>query len=237
VECGVCEIRSSIGFCRECQQLLCETCSETCDECGKLMCPDHVYESRSGKIYCNPCNERRKADRGSKRTSSRREDAAAAGGGTSLAALEEQDDLAEEDDREGRVLGQREPTQPWKLCMYTAGIALALALLLMFFPSFRRIPLGGTSYLATPYVLIIIPLIAAFWGVYGIVNIDFFKYRQRCMAGLGVAGVSMLLFVVAAATDPAAESEEEAVSFEQRRAIMDDQQLEDWRGNVLDKYR
>jgi hypothetical protein len=121
--------------------------------------------------------------------------------------------------------------------VYTAGVALALALLLMIFPTYRRIPLGGTSSLTTPYVLVIIPLIAAFWGVYGIVNVEFFKYRQRCMVGLGMAGLSMLLFVVAAATDPAIGTEKETVSIEQRRAIMNEQQLEDWRGNVLDKYR
>ena len=235
MECGVCEIRSSIGYCIECQKLLCETCSQTCDECGKLMCPDHVYESRSGKIYCNPCNERRKAARGSKHKSSKRE--AAAVGGTSLAALEGAEDLPEEDDAEVRVLGQREPTQPWRLCVYFAGAGLMLALFLLVFPSFRRIPLGGTSYLTMAYVGVLIPLIAAFWGIYGIVNVEFFKFRQRCMAGLGLAGVSMLLFVVAAATDPASENEEDATSFEQRRAVMNEQQLEDWRGNVLDKYR
>lgn len=236
MECGVCDIRSSIGFCIECQKLLCETCSESCDACGKLMCPEHVHESRSGKVYCVGCDQRRKADRKDKHRKHHGEGVEM--GGTGLDALTGGSAMAaEEEVDENRVLGKRDPVQPWKLCMYSAVAAFGLAMVLMIFPTLRRIPLGGTSYLATPYVLIIIPLIATFWGVYGIVNIEFYKFRQRCYAGLGIAVLSMVMFVVAVASDPVAREEDQSVEVQERRQIMNDQQLEGWRENVLDKYK
>lgn len=239
MECGICEIRSSIGYCIKCQKLLCETCSETCDACGKLMCPDHVYESRSGKIYCTTCNERRKAERREKQEQHRRDRKEAAAGDSSLEALAGAPALVDEEEQEeeARVLGKREPVQPWKLCMYSAIAALVLALILLIFPSLRRIPLGGTSYLATPYVLIIIPLIASFWGVYGVVNLEYYKHRQRCMAGLGIAVVSMIMFIVEVASDPAARQDDDSADVQERRQNMDAQQLDGWRENVLDKYQ
>ena len=121
--------------------------------------------------------------------------------------------------------------------MNSAIAAFALAMILMLFPTLRRIPLGGTSYLATPYVLIIIPLIATFWGVYGIVNVEFYKFRNRCMAGVGIAIVSMILFVVAVASDPVTRDETQSIELQERRQLMDEQQLDGWRENVLDKYK
>jgi len=201
------------------------------------MCPDHVHESRSGKVYCVGCDQRRKADRKEKHRSKHRgeeEDA----GGSSLEALAGAPAIeAEEQEEEARVLGKREETQPWQLCLYSGGAALVIAIALLIFPTLRRIPLGGTSYLATPYVLIIIPLIASFWGVYGIVNIQFYKHRQRCMAGLGMAILSMVLFIVEVARDPAALQEDDSVEVQERREIMNEEQLDGWRGNVLDKYQ
>lgn len=205
------------------------------------MCPEHVNESRSGKVYCTTCNERRKAERQAKAGKHRRSRDEDALGGSSLEALTGAGvaiDVEEEElEAEARVLGKREPPQPWKLCMYSAVTALVFALILYIFPSLRRIPLGGTSYFATPYVLVIIPVIAVFWGVYGIVNIEFYKYRQRCMAGLAIAGVSILMFISQVAVDPDTKLEVQAIDLQERRQVMDEQQLEGWRENILDKYR
>ncbi len=200
------------------------------------MCPDHVHESRSGKVYCNGCNNRRKAERKSRH--GKHASAEADEGGTSLEALAGAP-VAEADEREeeARVLGKRETVQPWQLCLYSAVVALIIALVLLVIPTLRRIPLGGTSYLATPYFLLVIPLISAFWGVYGIVNIEFYKHRQRCMAGLGIAVLSMVMFVVEVATDPAARQEGDSLELQDRRQNMEPEQLEGWRDNVLDKYK
>ncbi len=236
MECSVCDIRSSIGYCIECQQLLCETCSETCDACGKLMCPEHVNESRSGKVYCKTCNDRRKAERAAKHGRPRHDDTAVAG--TSLESLAGVPAVeAEERDEEARVLGKRETVQPWQLCLYSAVVALVLAIILLVFPTLRRIPLGGTSYLATPYPLLIVPLVSTFWGVYGVVNIEFYKHRQRCMAGLGIAVLSMVMFVIEVSRDPATLQDDDSLELQQRRQNMAPEQLDGWRENVLDKYK
>jgi uncharacterized membrane protein len=200
------------------------------------MCPDHVHESRSGKVYCSGCQDRRKADRKGKHRKHHGDEADA--GGSSLEDLAGAPAMAEgeEEEAEARVLGKREEIQPWQLCLYPAVVALLFAITLMVIPSFRRIPLGGTSYLATPYVLVLIPLIASFWGVYGIINIEFYKQRHRCMAGLGMAVLSMVLFVVAVATDPATQQEVDSAEEQNRRQIMNEEQLDGWRDNVLDKY-
>ncbi len=205
------------------------------------MCPDHVHESRSGKVYCIGCNERRKAERKAERKEKRRrhhgEEADLAD--SSLDALAGGSAMADEADldQEARVLGKREQVQPWQLCLYSAVVALVIAIVLLVFPSFRRMPLGGTSYFATPYVLVIVPLIASFWGVYGIVNIEFYKHRSRCMAGLGIAVLSMVMFVIEVASDPASRQDDNSLELQERRQFMDDQQLDGWRENVLDKYQ
>lgn len=205
------------------------------------MCPDHVYESRSGKIYCTTCNERRKAERRAKHGKHHRDRDEAEGAGSSLEALTgagaPPDAEDEEREVEQRVLGKREPVQPWQLCMYSAVSALLLALLLLFVPGLRRIPLGGTSYLHTPYILVIIPMIAVFWGVYGVINLEFYKYRSRCFVGLGIAALSIVMFIAEVASDPATRQEGASIEVQQRREVMNEQQLEGWRENVLDKYR
>jgi len=199
------------------------------------MCPDHVHESRSGKIYCSGCQERRKAERKGKHRKHHGDEAEA--GGSSLEDLTGEPAVPDvEEEEEARVLGKREEIQPWQLCLYSAIVALIIAIVLLVFPSFRRIPLGGTSYLPTPYPLILIPLISSFWGVYGIVNIEFYKNRHRCMAGLGMAVLSMVMFVYEVASDPATQQEMESAEEQDRRKNMDEEQLDGWRDNVLDKY-
>lgn len=60
MECSICNTRSSIGYCPDCQKLLCEECSVTCAQCGILLCEDH--RSRVGdEIYlCHRCAKKTK---------------------------------------------------------------------------------------------------------------------------------------------------------------------------------
>jgi len=55
MECSVCNTRSSIGYCVECQSLLCEECAVTCQGCGKLICRDHVHETPHNRRLCIKC--------------------------------------------------------------------------------------------------------------------------------------------------------------------------------------
>lgn len=55
MECGECTIRSSVGFCHECDILLCEVCSHGCERCGKTVCKSHIQRTSSGRHICVSC--------------------------------------------------------------------------------------------------------------------------------------------------------------------------------------
>ncbi len=55
MECGDCGIRSSVGFCHECEMLLCEECSRTCERCHKTVCKSHIQRTSSGRRICVSC--------------------------------------------------------------------------------------------------------------------------------------------------------------------------------------
>lgn len=55
MECGDCAIRSSVGYCHECEMLLCEECSRTCERCQKTVCKSHIQRTSSGRRICVSC--------------------------------------------------------------------------------------------------------------------------------------------------------------------------------------
>ncbi len=59
MECSFCKIRSPIGYCVECRDLVCEECSVPCKACGKLVCKTHVRETPHRRRLCPKCYERR----------------------------------------------------------------------------------------------------------------------------------------------------------------------------------
>lgn len=59
MQCLVCGVRSSVGYCVECQRLVCEDCGQTCQECGRLVCRDHLHETPHSRLLCIKCMERR----------------------------------------------------------------------------------------------------------------------------------------------------------------------------------
>lgn len=63
VDCGLCQIRSSVGYCTECKVLLCEECSVACSACRKLVCKNHLLTTSHGRKLCRGCWELRKARR------------------------------------------------------------------------------------------------------------------------------------------------------------------------------
>lgn len=55
MECGDCAIRSSVGYCHECEMLLCEECSRTCERCHNTVCKSHIQRTSSGRRICVSC--------------------------------------------------------------------------------------------------------------------------------------------------------------------------------------
>jgi len=199
------------------------------------MCPDHVHETRGGRLLCQSCYADRKAKRQEARGKHRHHDEDEAGD-TSFAAIEAA--LEEEEDVDGAALtlsGHRGP-QPWKLCLYIAGAGLAAVLLLLIFPTLRRAPLGGDSYLPTPYFLIAVPVMAIVWGVVGIMSEEQYPYRMHCFSGIGLALLTIVLCVVAVSTDPAARAELDAAVQRNQRDNMTPDELRKWRDDRLRKY-
>lgn len=54
MECSVCHVRSSVGFCPECKTLLCEVCGALCTRCGQLACKGHLQRTSEGPL-CRAC--------------------------------------------------------------------------------------------------------------------------------------------------------------------------------------
>lgn len=55
MECSECNVRSSVGYCHECESLLCEVCSNRCDRCHKTFCRSHIQRTSSGRNICVSC--------------------------------------------------------------------------------------------------------------------------------------------------------------------------------------
>ena len=60
MECSICNSRSSIGYCPDCQKLLCEECGVGCAQCGILLCEDHRIRVGEGIYYCKRCVKKSK---------------------------------------------------------------------------------------------------------------------------------------------------------------------------------
>jgi hypothetical protein len=215
MECVLCNIRSAVGTCAECQMMICEDCGVQCERCAKWACPEHVYMTSSGKTLCTPCQEERRARHEAAR---RRAEGHAAAEDAHEGVLTPQDLEVEE----VTVLTEsvRQPPPPWKLSLYTAVVALGFVAVVFIFPGLRRIPLPGGTFLPTPYLLLIIPLIAVFWGVVGYLREELQSERNRSMIGVGLAILATVLMFVAVQTDPARRAELEALRAQTERQTM-----------------
>ncbi len=217
MDCAVCSIRSSIGFCVECHILLCEECATICTRCGKLMCTDHVHETRSGKTLCMECVEERRARR-KERAEEPVEDKEA----------EEEEEVGDE----ALVISARRVTPPWELSMYAVGGAVILGLLLLIFRGLRVsvAPWG-------PYLVALLALFALIWAVVGLVGKEYDEDRQRSALGLGLGIVLIGLSGAVAwyeAVQRAEERERERIGTRDYEKT-DDGRAE-WRMEMLDKH-
>lgn len=55
MQCAECGVRSAVGYCTECETMLCEVCGRTCSECGKIACRSHLQRTSSGRNICVSC--------------------------------------------------------------------------------------------------------------------------------------------------------------------------------------
>ena len=233
MDCFVCNSRSAVDSCSECQALLCEVCGVKCDQCGKMVCPDHVHKTRHGHNLCVRCNEARKAHK-DKRKGGAEEAAALAG--TSLEALEGGREEEEAIEDEALVASVRKLAPPWKLSLYAACTGAVLVLIILLLPGLRRIPLPGGGSFPTSYFFLIPPLIAVFWSVTGLVREDYREERPRCLIGLGVALVTCVLVFVAVFTDPVRRAEIDSVRSQDERNNMTVDELGEWREEKLNRF-
>lgn len=235
MECHICQVRSSIGYCVECQGLLCETCGVPCDQCGKLSCPSHVHATRGGRELCGSCYADRKAKREQVKAAvaHRRE---AAEEDTSLAGLEQQPEG--EISNEALVASARQPLQPWQMSLYIAGAGVALGIMILLFPGLRHIPLGGPTMIPTGYVLFVFPLLGIVWGIIGFVKEEYFKDRFKCLVGLGVSMAAVLVAFSAVWAGQSVRVEAPLPREVLRRTEdMTTEQLQQWRERALQKYQ
>lgn len=235
MECTLCNIRSAIGTCNECHTMVCEECGVQCEHCGKWACPQHVYMTSSGKTLCLPCQEERRARHAAARRRAEGHETPIPGADIEGMLTPEEQELEEE--QAVLTASVRQPPPPWKLSLYTAVVALILVGAVFIFPGLRRIPLAGGSYLPTPYVLLIVPIIAIFWGVLGFIREEMQSDRNRSIAGVGLAIVAAVLMFVAVQTDPARVAEQRAMQDMQQRENMTPAERAAWRKEKLGQYQ
>ena len=231
MECGVCNVRSSSGFCAECRMLLCDECAAKCERCGKLACPQHVHETSSGRILCGNC--KRERDEKKAKVRAIRDAAHDIDEERIPAHLAAGVEDEEEEGEEAVVLtgSVREPTPPWKLSLYTACIALVVALVILFVPGFRSLLQPWPAIM-----VMVISVLAMGWTVYGVMHGKFITELTRCLAGSLVAILAIILAVVIIVKDPARRVEQEAAAAREQRLHMNSKEREQYRKDRLGQF-
>ena len=235
MQCEVCGVRSSVGYCEECKKLLCEEHAVKCEKCAKTICPDHVHLTSSGRQLCGSCHEARKAAKSERRKEHSHEgEAAAATGGTGLQDLRDEEEEGVE--QEALVGSVQEFAPPWRLSIITAILAVAVALAVLVFPGLRRFDIGGGNTMATPWVLMIIPVFAVFWGIAALMSFRYEDKRLISLVGIGLSVIAAILLVVAVQTDPARALERAAQEEQESLQNMTPEELEQRRIERLMRY-
>jgi hypothetical protein len=232
MECSACGVRSAVGYCVKCQAMLCEECGIACETCGKVVCSEHMQETRSGRQLCVACYEERRHGRKGQGDHGAAE-------GTAFETLKaEGAEPGGEEGSEGEILtaSAYRSIPPWKLSLGVAITAVVLALIILLFPGMRRVTLSGTTYIPTPYLLLILPALSIAWAALGLVRSEYWEDRPKCLIGPVVSLVCIALCIVAAVTDPAKEADRAAQELQQEREGMTKEQLEVWREQRLQRY-
>ncbi len=250
MNCSVCNIRGSVGFCAECKTLLCEECGIVCERCGKMACSKHVYVTSSGRQICTICQAERREKRAKQQTGV----SAAAKADTESTSFEALQGTGEPVatgtaavgaevpvSAEALTMSGRAPIPPWKLSLYSACASLLSVLVILFIPAFWSMLLGAESNSALPFLIILIPLLPAFlailWAIGGIFMSPYIEDRAKCLIGLGIGTLAVILGFVAAARAPDyLDSIQPDILKGTRTEDMTPEQLQQWRTEQLRRY-
>lgn len=229
MDCSVCRVRSSVSYCADCETLLCEECSESCDECQKRICSRHVHESRSGRPLCGACYEA---------YSQRR----LAGDRDVGVDVEPPADTLRDAAR--LLRGEVSDIRPWKVSLGFGVAALAIAGALLALPALKDTVLGNVGIFTAAFIVAVCPLLALGWAVMGLVERHPSESRKFNLLGLVLAlGALGLAFPILRSVPDS----EEAVAIRQEipasslpevdRDELTPEEREAWRQERLALYR
>ena len=238
MECHICEVRSSVGYCVECHQLLCETCGVPCDQCRKMSCPTHIHETKSGKALCAGCYAERRAKKEAvkaefvqRQAHHQRDDAI----DTSFHGIDSPAEDAGEVSDVALVASARRAVEPWKISLYLACGGVAFGVFLLIFSSFRHIVFGTHTY-PTGVLLFVFVVLSGFWTWVGLRNEEFFKDRTKCFYGAGANVLCLIIAVFAVTSTPQISTKPIITNVPIRTGSESSDELKQWRERALRKY-
>ena len=250
MDCSVCKFRSAVGYCGVTHELLCEECGVHCDQCGMFVGAEHIYGTGKGVRHCPKCQEQRKVRKAAKHKHHHRDREPApthAAADTSLAALENAaapppaEDLDEEeavvDEEAALTASGYQKWQPWQFSMLLAVFGVICATLIIIFPSFRGIKVGGGAYFPMAYIVVFLPLLAFVWASIGLTYAQFWEDREKCLVSSGLGILAIIMLFGSWFTDPVREAEQQAEVAVRTRDDMNAQELAEWREGILSRYR
>jgi hypothetical protein len=241
MDCSVCEIRSSIGYCEDCNTLLCDECHTKCDVCAAMLCPDHVNMTRGGRSLCLSCYEERNARKKARHDRHGR-DGDDEHVPTGLADLTgEEDEELEADEHAVLTASARKPVVPWKLSLNFAVVGLVAIIVLIAVPAdWRFAPIPLVDVFPLSIFVLVLPVWAFFWAGYGLTKPEFIEDFQKCFYGLALGFVVALTAIVMANMERPAALDREG-TLDQAGAEIDEEptteMLDQRRNSILDKYR
>lgn len=212
-----------------------------CDQCGKMSCPTHIHETKSGKALCVGCYAERRAKKEAvkaevvHRHTQEHRDAVS----TSFQTLETEPGAEEgEISNEALVASARRVIKPWKMSLYISLAGIGLGLLLLFFPTLRHVasPIGTKSF-ATGMLLFVFILFSIFWSWIGLRNEEFYNDRVKCFFGIGGCVVCVILAFITISSAPVVEERPVLRDVPQRTGDESQEQLQNWRDKALQKYQ
>jgi len=180
MECQICGLRSSEGFCHVCQRMICQECGRTCYRCGKMTCIEHGSTGKSGKWACELCRSEHRARRAAARGAAAPDlsHAPAAAAGAPAGAEPDEDDFVFE---EVAAHVSRLEVEPWKAGTWIGVIAIVVT------AAFALI------WHAVPWPFLVVAGLGAVWAGIGI----FGRYADKGLAAMGL-GLNVVPFIIAA---------------------------------------
>ncbi len=238
MECHICEVRSSVGYCVECHELLCETCGVPCEQCAKMSCPTHIHETKSGKALCAGCYAERRAKKEAvkaevvhRHTQQHRDSV-----DTSFQQLETAPDAEGAVSDEALIASASRIVEPWKMSLYIALTGIGFGILLLIFPTLRHVAFGARTF-TTGFLLLIFIFFSGFWAWVGLRNEAFYNDRIKCFYGIGASVACVFLAFVTIASAPTVERAPVITTVPVRTGNESAEQLQQWRDNALNKYK